>query len=51
VLGDSRDNSEDSRFVDGPVGFVPIANVIGKVYMIYWQLSRFGAIDRSGAER
>lgn len=29
VLGDNRDDSEDSRFLDGPVGYVPVRNVIG----------------------
>jgi signal peptidase I len=29
VMGDNRDNSEDSRFMDGPVGYVPMENVVG----------------------
>lgn len=35
VLGDNRDNSNDSRFPR--VGFVPIENVMGKVVWIYWR--------------
>lgn len=32
VLGDNRDNSEDSRYW----GFVPRANIIGKAMFVYW---------------
>jgi signal peptidase I len=34
VMGDNRDNSEDSRFLDGPVGFLPVENVIGKAVLV-----------------
>jgi len=34
VLGDNRANSEDSRFWTDP--FVPISQVIGKAFMVYW---------------
>ena len=40
VLGDNRNNSEDSRFF----GYVPRANVIGKAIFIYWPLSRIGFV-------
>jgi signal peptidase I len=42
VMGDNRDNSEDSRFC----GTVPRALVVGKPIMIYWSAHR----DRAGNE-
>lgn len=34
LLGDNRDNSEDSRFLDGPVGYVPQLDVIGRAVLV-----------------
>ena len=42
VMGDNRDNSEDSRYK----GTVPRALVFGKPTMIYWSVSR----DKAGNE-
>lgn len=42
VMGDNRDNSQDSRFLNS-VGYVPIENLIGKAQFIFFSLenSRF----------
>ena len=37
VMGDNRNNSEDSRFAD--VGFVPDALIKGKAVLVFWPLS------------
>jgi len=43
AMGDNRDNSADSRFMNG-VGFVPQENIVGQVGVVFWahQLSRIG---------
>jgi signal peptidase I len=38
MMGDNRDNSEDSRFMDGPVGYVPMENVVGPANMIFFSI-------------
>ena len=47
VMGDNRNNSQDSRYnTDQPgEGFVPLDNVVGKVFLRTWPFDRFGAID------
>lgn len=39
VMGDNRDNSQDSRYLSGPVGFVPKENLIGKAVTIFFSLN------------
>lgn len=55
VLGDNRYRSKDSRYnTDQPgKGFVPIDNVVGRVFLVMWPFDRFGTVegyyDRFGA--
>jgi signal peptidase I len=39
MMGDNRDDSEDSRFMDGPVGYVPVENLIGPADMIFFSIN------------
>lgn len=39
VMGDNRNNSEDSRFVD--VGFVPYDLIKGKAMLVFWPISAY----------
>jgi len=41
LLGDNIANSEDSRFF----GSIPMSDVIGKAYKIYWPIGRSGPIE------
>src|SRR5918993_1904729 len=47
VLGDNRYSSKDSRYnTEQPgKGFVPVANVVGRAFLITWPLNRFGMLD------
>jgi signal peptidase I len=38
MMGDNRDDSEDSRFLDGPVGYVPVENVVGPASLIFFSI-------------
>jgi signal peptidase I len=40
VMGDNRDNSEDSRYF----GLVPIENIIGKAWITYWPVGEVGVV-------
>lgn len=48
VMGDNRDNSEDSRAHLGEPGggMVPVDNVAGTVFVVMWPLDRFEWITR-----
>ena len=43
VMGDNRNNSEDSRFAD--VGFVPFELVKGKAVLVFWPFSQFKSLS------
>lgn len=42
VMGDNRNNSEDSRFPD--VGFVPYELIKGKAVVVFWPLDQLKAL-------
>jgi signal peptidase I len=42
VLGDNRNNSDDSRFSD--VGAVPLELIVGRALFVYWPPSRISVI-------
>lgn len=46
VMGDHRDNSQDSRFHDATdgTGFVPMDNVEGRAVVIAWPLAHWGIV-------
>jgi signal peptidase I len=41
VMGDNRTNSEDSRYF----GAVPVDNIIGKAWIVYWPIDGWGTVD------
>ncbi len=38
MMGDNRDNSTDSRVTNGPVGYVPAENLIGRAEIIFFSI-------------
>ncbi|MEG6584066.1 signal peptidase I [Dendrosporobacter sp. 1207_IL3150] len=42
VMGDNRNNSEDSRFKD--VGFVPLELIKGKAVLVFWPLDHIKSL-------
>ena len=43
VMGDNRNNSEDSRFAD--VGFVPYELIKGKAMLVFWPVDQFKTLQ------
>lgn len=43
LLGDNRTVSKDSRSAD--IGFVPVEDIVGKVYFRFLPLDSFGFVD------
>lgn len=43
VMGDNRNNSEDSRFAD--VGFVPYELIKGKAVLVFWPVSELKTLS------
>ena len=37
AMGDNRDNSADSRFMNG-VGFVPVENLVGRAEILFFSI-------------
>ncbi len=48
LMGDNRNNSKDSRFID--IGFVDRNWIKGKVVLRWWPLNRVGIIERGEIE-
>lgn len=50
VLGDNRSRSEDSRYHTGSIGagFVPVANIEGRAFVVMWPLSNLTWLSNPG---
>ncbi len=51
VMGDNRSNSRDSRYheIEEGNGFVPVANVEGRAWAIFYPFSHFGRLGHTDA--
>jgi len=51
VMGDNRQNSQDSRYKQGDPGggSIPMANVVGVAFVTVWPVDRWGALRNPGA--
>jgi signal peptidase I len=51
VMGDNRSNSRDSRYHASSEGngFVPVDNVVGRAWAIFYPFSRFGGIPSASS--
>ena len=47
-MGDNRDNSKDSRYLSGPIGFVHKDNLLGRVDLIFWSATAINLYDIPG---
>jgi signal peptidase I len=45
VMGDNRDNSDDSRFLDH-VGYIPEENFVGRIVFRFWNSKGFSLVNR-----
>ena len=50
VMGDNRQNSQDSRYKQGDPGggTIPMGNVVGVAFVTVWPLDRWGALRNPG---
>ncbi len=51
VMGDNRQNSQDSRYKQGDPGggSIPLSNVVGVAFVTVWPLERWGALRNPGS--
>jgi signal peptidase I len=50
VLGDNRNHSADSRVHTGDPGggYIPVGDVVGKVFVVVWPIGHWGFVHRPG---